>query len=123
MPWATVFFPSHLMQLMNLLTSVGLCRGSGLSMSSLDVNFLNAIGSSCFSVMFSPMPRAAGILRSCQLSVVRCQLSVVRCAHPSPLLAFLGPVLRAAALAAIDAQCIQRPADEVVARAGEVKGA
>jgi hypothetical protein len=50
MPWATLFFPDHIRQLMNLETSLELKRGSGFNMSSDAVNFLNAIGVTYLSV-------------------------------------------------------------------------
>src|SRR4051794_25416747 len=55
---ATAFLPSHMRELMNLLTSLLLKRGSGLRMSSLAVNFLYAIVRSalCSSSDKSPSP-------------------------------------------------------------------
>src|SRR5215208_684990 len=52
MPWATVFLPDHIRQLINLETSLELKRASGFNMSSDAVNFLNAISLSTFP--FSP---------------------------------------------------------------------
>src|SRR6267142_1465551 len=43
MPWATVFLPDHIRQLMNLETSLELKRASGFNISSDEVNFLKAI--------------------------------------------------------------------------------
>src|SRR5687768_4198452 len=64
MPWATVFLPDHMRQLMNLETSLELKRASGFNISSDEVNFLKAIVSSVFcrrgDLMFLPNE---GILR------------------------------------------------------------
>src|SRR5258706_5802153 len=65
MPWATVFFPDHIRQLMNLETSLELKRASGFNISSDEVNFLNAIVQFRFlsavsltgDLMFLPTPR------------------------------------------------------------------
>src|SRR5882672_6512791 len=72
MPWATVFLPHHIRQLMNLETSLELKRASGFNISSDEVNFLKAISlRSVFfrrgGLMFLPAHRhaseRAGILR------------------------------------------------------------
>src|SRR5712672_4075902 len=106
MPWATVFFPDHIRQLMNLETSLELKRASGFNISSDEVNFLNAIGqfrflsavSSTGRPDVSPHPTThvatAGILRR-------------NCGRNITLLALLGSVFRSPPLSAIDAQRIQ----------------
>src|SRR5687767_11785733 len=119
MPWATVFLPSHMRQLMNLETSLLLKRASGFNIFSLAVNFLNAI-----AVNLSFGEGLFGALVFSQSNVDRYS-ELVWCGPghglvvraTTELLRALGAVLRAAALAAVDAEAVEGAADDVVADA------
>src|SRR5881394_1058493 len=120
MPWATVFFPDHIRQLMNLETSLELKRASGFNMSSEAVNFLKAICEFRFLVArwrpkcFSPK---MGILRM----KLRPRMYMRGCFIT--LLALLGSVLGTPTLSPIDSEGIKRATDDMVANARQVANA
>src|SRR5687767_7965433 len=101
---------------MNLLTSLLLWRGSGLSISSLDVNFLNAMSVSLLSVIVESCSTGL-FLRATLARILRVTNHYER---SITLLPPLRPVLAPAALPPINAQCVQRPADDVVTHAGKI---